>query len=356
MAETRKLSAQRHVDRIHAFQQELAEVEQAGVMQLDSAQKNALTQYHRELLARYRQEFDVDTNQGARKFNLGMQVASFFGALALAASVFFLFYQYWAQFGMAAQILILVSAPIATLYLAQFLKRAEKSGHFARLAAMVSFSCFVLNIALLGRIFDLPASESAFLVWSAYALMLAYLYLSRVLLAASIACFFAYLAAKVGVWLGLYWLSFGERPENFFLPSLIVFCIPFIPNGRYEIFAPVYRVLSICALMICVLILSFWGDGSYLSWDDSIIEGFYQVLGFIGSAVLVALGIKNGWNEVTNTGSVFFVLFMYTKMWEWMWGWLPHYLFFFLMGLVAVLFLLIFKRLRHYSLQDKEAV
>jgi hypothetical protein len=44
-----------------------------------------------------------------------MRVASFLGALALAASVFFLFYQFWGHFGEAAQVAILLGAALGQL-------------------------------------------------------------------------------------------------------------------------------------------------------------------------------------------------------------------------------------------------
>jgi hypothetical protein len=44
-----------------------------------------------------------------------MRVASFLGALALAASVFFLFYQFWGHFGETAQVAILLGAALASL-------------------------------------------------------------------------------------------------------------------------------------------------------------------------------------------------------------------------------------------------
>ncbi len=47
-----------------------------------------------------------------------------------------------------------------------------------------------------------------------------------------------------------------------------------------------------------------------------------------------------------NTGVVFFVIFLYTKFYDWWWDLLPKYLFFLILGLTAVLVLLMMKRLR----------
>ena len=46
------------------------------------------------------------------------------------------------------------------------------------------------------------------------------------------------------------------------------------------------------------------------------------------------------------SGIVFFVIFLYTKFYEWWWEIMPKYLFFLVIGLTAVLILLILNRLR----------
>ena len=49
---------------------------------------------------------------------------------------------------------------------------------------------------------------------------------------------------------------------------------------------------------------------------------------------------------MVNTGLTFFVIFLYTKFFDWWWQTMPKYLFFLLIGLSAVLLLFVFKRLR----------
>jgi hypothetical protein len=44
-----------------------------------------------------------------------MRVTSFLGALALAASVFFLFYQFWGRFPETAQVVILILGALGSL-------------------------------------------------------------------------------------------------------------------------------------------------------------------------------------------------------------------------------------------------
>ena len=71
-----------------------------------------------------------------------------------------------------------------------------------------------------------------------------------------------------------------------------------------------------------------------------------EFAGFVASALVIWLGARRGWPETVNTGIVFFVIFLYTKFYQWWWEIMPKYLFFLVVGLTAVLILLILKRLR----------
>jgi uncharacterized membrane protein len=79
------------------------------------------------------------------------------------------------------------------------------------------------------------------------------------------------------------------------------------------------------------------------------IEHLYQIIGFLSSGLTIWLGIKQHWPGITNLGSTFFAIFLYTKFYDWWWNWMPKYLFFLVIGLVAVLLLLVLKRLRAKS-------
>lgn len=48
------------------------------------------------------------------------------------------------------------------------------------------------------------------------------------------------------------------------------------------------------------------------------------------------------------TGVTFVVIFIYTKFFDWWWELMPKYLFFLIMSLMAILCLVIFKRLREF--------
>ncbi|HFH2915294.1 TPA: DUF2157 domain-containing protein, partial [Pseudomonas aeruginosa] len=174
-----------------------------------------------------------------------------------------------------------------------------------------------------------------------------YLCNARLLLAAAILCVMGFIAARVGTWGGGYWLGVGERPENFFPAAALIFAVPLCFEQRnFSGFAVIYRVFALLGLFLPMLVLANWGSGSYLALPSALIEGLYQVAGFVAAALVIWLGARRNWADVSNTGITFFVIFLYTKFFDWWWEAMPKYLFFLVLGLSALLILLVLRRLR----------
>jgi uncharacterized membrane protein len=345
-----KTEAQKRTDRINAFRAELATLQGENVVTLDQNQQAAIQDYHQKLLAGLSEQFDVDQDLRSHQLSIGMRIASFLGALALAISIFFLFYQFWGKLTTAMQITILIAAPIITLLATFYVRDREKTGYFSKLLGLVTFTTFVLNITMLGQIFNVTPSDKALLLWGAFALLLAYSLDIRLLLVAGILCLVAFMSARVGAWHGGYWIYFGQRPENFLPVAILLFFIPqWITHRKVWGFGAMYRVFAMITFFIPILILANWGEISYLDWDPNFIEGSYQVAGFVFSAALIWYGVHKHWGHVVNTANVFFVIFLYTKFFDWWWRYLPKYLFFLIIALTAILFLFIFKRLREHE-------
>jgi uncharacterized membrane protein len=342
-----KQQAQHRADQVQSFYEEVKLLESENVLHLSAEQKSSVSRYHDSLLKTLTNMFDIDISSRQKQLSTGMKIASFIGALALAASVFFLFYQFWGYFITSVQVSILIMAPLLTLFITWWVSKREATGYFAKLLSMVSFACFVLNLVMFGQIFNIMPSDKALLVWAGFAFVLAYAFDVRLLLAIGILCLAGFIAARVGTWSGMYWLYVGERPENFLIPAIVIFTIPlWLKQERFSGFLPIYRVFGCLLFLLPVLILSNWGYGSYLTWSASSIEIMYQVLGFVVSAGLIALGIRKQWVDVINTGNVFFVLFLYTKFFDWWWDYMPKYLFFLVIALTSLLLLFVYKRIR----------
>src|SRR5258706_9363968 len=350
MTASSRPEAQQRADDIHVFRTELSRLENEDVLRLEPAQREAVSTHHDALLIRLSQSFDIDSDSKSKQLSLGMRIASFVGALALAASVFFLFYQFWGYFSTPVQVTVLIAAAFGTFLATMVVDRHDSSGYFTKLAALVAFACFVLNIVMLGQIFNITPSDKALLPWAAFALLLAYSYDLRLLQAAGILCLIAFIAARTGTWSGMYWIHFGERPENFFPAAIAIFLVPqIVDHTRFSGFAPLYRIFGMLALFLPMLVLAHAGYVSYLDLDHRLVQGLYQTLGFLGIPALIWYGTSRHWNDVVNTGVTLFVIFFYTKLFDWWWDEMPKYLFFLMMGLTAILLLVVFKRLRKAS-------
>jgi uncharacterized membrane protein len=349
-------TAQARADRIHAFQEELAHLQHEGLLVLSADQQQQLNAHHAQLLQALAQDFDVDTTAGQKQMSLGMRVVSFLGALALAASVFFFFYRIWGLISTPVQLLVLVSVPLLVVIAMECLRAREHSPYFTSLVGLVAFAAFVLDLHLLGTTFNITPSQNAFLVWGAFGLLLAYTYELRLLLVAGLLCLLVFLSATAGTWHGMYWLSFGERPENFLPAGLLLFAIPALfSHQQYPDFPRCYRLFGMLTVLLVVLILCHWGRASYLHLSSEQVETLYQLLGFVVAGVTIWMGIRWKWSELTNLGSTFFVIDLYTKFYDWWWEWMPKYVFFLMLGLVAILLLMVFKRLRGQWQQEAAA-
>lgn len=347
MPHLNRSDAQQRADDMGVFNRELARLEAEQVLSLSDAQRTSLQRYQQQLLGSYLATFDIDHDPQARQLSLGMRIASFLGALALAASVFFLFYQFWGVFGSTSQVVILLTASTASCALTLWLQRLDRSGYFSTLAALVAFTCFVLNIAMLGQIFTITPSNSALLPWALYGLLLAYACGARLLLAAGLSCLLAFVAARIGSWEGIYWLGFAQRPENFIVPALLIFALPlWLDQRRFDGFSAIYRVFGLLGVFLPVLVLAYWGEASYFDYPGEYIENTYLFVGFTLAALAIWLVVRCEWSDVVNSGLSFFVIFLYSKLFDWWWASMPKYLFFLLLGLCAVVLLLVLRRLR----------
>lgn len=350
-----KAAAQQRVDQIQAFRAELQQLEQFQQLTLTDNQRDSIGQYHQRVIADLSREFDIDASSRDKQLSLGMKITSFIGALAFGASIGFTFYHFWGDISQIAQIAILCLSPVILLLATWRVAQRESSGYFTKLLSFVCLMAFVLNLMVLGRMFNVMPSENAFLVWAALALLLAYAADTRLLLAAGIVCIAYFISARVGVWSGMYWINVSDRPENFFIAAVLLFLLPRLPHQRFSGFDVIYRVFAMLLFFIPVLVLANYGKASYLSLylDRDIIEGCYQLAGFAVSALAIWLGIRKHWPEVVNSGNVFFTIFLYTKLFDWFWDWMPKFVFFLLIGLLAMLMLTVFKRLRAHSEQVK---
>jgi uncharacterized membrane protein len=340
-------AAQARLNRIRTFNSELSLLQQDGVVTLDDVQRRAIADYHQRFLADLTARFDLDRDEGQQRMSLGMRIASILGAIALSAAVFLLFYRIWGRLSTTVQVVLLMGAPLVSVVLTEVAHRFDRTRHFVFVAAVIACACIVMNVALLGDIFAMTDSPNALAVWAAFALMIGYGYGLRLPVAVGLGLAMAFVAGSLLSWQGVDWKMFDQRPELLLPLAAVVFAFGVtLDAGTTRGFGPTYRMVGLFALLGALWMLSVDAELSVLPAGETIIKALYQVCGFAASSAAMASGLRRDWPEITNIGAVSFVVFLYTKFYQWWWDWMPAYLFFFIVGVIAIAIIVLLKRVR----------
>ncbi len=338
--------AQRRTDRIRAFREEILELERAGVAALPADTAASIRRHHDRLLGELAGRFDVDRSEAEKQLSLGMRIASFLGAVALSFAVYFFFFRFWGVIPTWAQVALLVAAPVLCVVGMEFAARREKTLYVSGIIGLVAVASFGLTLGMLGEIFNLGASPDAFLAWGIFAGILAYTYGLGTLLLAAILAITVFLSGHLGGRGGAYWVFFLQRPENLLLPGVVLLAVQAALRHRsWPSFPPLYRATGWLAVFVPILVLSGVGEVSRLDLPSDTVELLYQLVGFPLGAAAIWLGVRRRWAETTSLATVFFVVLLFVKFFEWWWDWMPKWLFFLVLGAVAVGILLLLRRL-----------
>ncbi len=269
------------------------------------------------------------------------------GGIAICAAIVLFFTRYWGFLDTWAQLVIVILTPLFALSGAEIMARRERTRYFTGLLALVALASFVINLVVVGNIFNIVSTERALLAWGAFALVLAYRYGLRLILALGLLLLISYIAAAFTAQMGYQWLQFYDRPEHFLLLGPLVFGLSlYLTTPKQTSFAPVYRLVGALTFFVALLSLAAWGVPSYLPWDSVNVERFYEIFGLVLAAGPILLGIRRNWTGVVNTGASFFTIFLFTRLYHWWWDWMPKYLFFATIGLLGIGLVVTFKRLR----------
>jgi uncharacterized membrane protein len=212
---------------------------------------------------------------------------------------------------------------------------------------LVVLAAFALNLYMLGSIFGIAPTPGAFLAWGILALILAYAYRLQLPLAGGLVAVVIYIAAAVIPLSGGYWGAFMERPEAFFPGGLALLAAPlFLRHTRNPDFPAVYRLFGLLFLFLALLILNNAGHLTFLPFGGKTVEGVYQTAGFAAAVAAIWIGVRNRLTESVNLGSVFFAVILFNRLFVWWWDWMPKYLFFLIIGVIALALLAVFRKLR----------
>ena len=341
------VTPQERADRLRIFRSELDELEGRKVLELTAEQRAGVDAHIGRTLSELASQYDVDTSEPERRISWGMRIASALGGLALCAAVALFFARYLGVWPTWVQVVTLVTLPVALTLGGEYAARRETSLYYSALICLVAFAAFVIDLKVLGAIFNLAPTPNAFVAWGLFGLALAYHFGLRLLLAAGLVSLMAWITALSSYWRGFWWFDWERRPEEVMIAGLLMAAAPLaFRHSRRPDFPPVYRLVGLLAFFFAVLFLSASGNRSYLPGDSRTIERAYQLFGLGAAGAAVWTGIRWNWNGVVNLGTAFFTLFLFIRLVDWWWEWMPKYLFFLLVGVVALALVAAFKRLR----------
>lgn len=345
---TARQDAQWRVEQVNAFTRELAELSRDGVLSLDASQRGQVERYHAELLASLATRFDVDRTEGQRQMALGMRVASLLGAVTLSAAVILFFNRIWGLLATSAQVATLVAVPLLLLAAVRLAARREPTLYIASVLAIIAAAGFALDLGVLGAIFNMQPTPLVVAAWAAFVLSVAYSYGFELLLAGGVIAAMGYVVGAIASASGLDWTVGVVRPEPLLVLGPCAVAVSFWrPAVRPEGFAATWRLVGVGAFLLPLLFLSTWPDVfSYRLLPLGVLHAAYDTAGFVLPVVAIWLGIRRHWSDVVNAAAVFLVLFVYAKCFDWWWELMPRYLFFLLLGGLAILTMVLLARLR----------
>ncbi len=340
-------AAQRRTYRIRAFQEELADLKAAGVVQLPPPEQEAIAAHHQALLAELAQQFDIDATAAQGKLSLGMKLVSAAGTLAFCLAVFLFVQFYWGHLPEGWQLGLLVLAPLLPLALAEWAASREKTLYATALLVLVSIAAFIAQSATLGEIFSLLPSPAAPSCWALYSLLLAYRFRLRVPLVVGLVLATANLSLWYTHQSGIGAINPFDHPELTLAGGAILYALVRFQQPDFQ---PVFRGTGAASALLMGVLLSKAGQESFLAasaaFSKASIESGYTSLTLAASAAAIYASIRHGRPELLWTGGTAFTLLLLIKLYDWFWELLPGWAFFGLIGLVCLALLAIFRHLR----------
>jgi hypothetical protein len=344
--ERSRAEAQARADRIRPFHDELDALQREGVLRLSPEQRAAIDAHHAALLERYARDYDTDVSSAQKRMSRGMQVAATLAALALSAALVLLMLRIWGLLPTGAQVGVLAGLPIALLGVLELVTRRRSLQFLVGVVGLVTFAAFVLDVEAMSQIFAIAPRPEGLLAYGVVAVSLAYGYGLRVLLVAGTLLLAGWFAAMTVHLSGAWWGAVVQRPESVAAAGVLLFGCAFLPHASRPDFPAWYRGVALTLVSFALILLGQAGELSWLRVDDRPLEASYVILSFLVSTTALVAGVRMGWTEVVVVGGLAFAVASLIQLTEWWWDWMPHWLFFLVIGLIAIGVLVAFRAAR----------
>jgi hypothetical protein len=341
-----RADAQRRVHRIRAFHAELDALTAAGVITLNEAARDSITRYHDAVLSRLAATHDIDRTDAAGQLSRGMQIASFFAALALTAAVYSLVSRFWDRMDVPLQATLLCAFPLMALVGVELSAQRERTLYVASIFALVANGTYWLAIFVLGEVLNVPIPALAVWGGALFGLALALPYGFRLLLGGALVAFLLALSGSVFQAAGVPWTAAMEFPEPLTAAAFLLLAVAPRFGAIHQSFAPVTRAVAFTIGFLGLLLLSIAGPASLLPTPVGVTELIYQGLMLLASVGALLMGVRRHWPETVYIAAVALTIFLFGRFVDWFWDAIPRFVFFLLLAAMAFAWLLALRRLR----------
>jgi len=349
-------AAQSRADRIAAFRSELGELEREQALSLTPDQRAHLDAHLQRVLADLSHQFGADISEPGKRISWGMRLVSLLGGVAFFFALFLFLQRIWGSLPSSVQVSVLMVVPLGLLAATFLCGSRRVAPYYVALLGVATAVAVVLGLSALGRILNAVPSPQALLVWGAFAVLVAYAFGLRLLLGAGLVLLCVWTAAILLTWKGFFWMSLFDRIEYLLPGAAVLYSVPAVTRARNpHDFDFVFRLCGAGVGLIALLVLSKSADLCCPVPSTRMVQTLYQLAGLGLCSGIVWHGVRLGRNGLVNMGATGFVAFLFACLHGWWWDWMPRYLFFLLLGLVALCLLTLFRRLRQRSTEGREA-
>lgn len=341
-----RADAQRRVNRIRAFRAELDALTAAGAVSVTAEQRESIARYHQALLQRLAAEHDVDPTDRAGQLSRGMQIASFFAALALTAAVYSLVSRFWGRFDLPVQATLLCAFPLVALVGVELAAQRERTLYISSIFAHVAYGTYWLAIFVLGDLLNVPVPALALWGGALFGVTLALPYGFRFVLAVALLALLVALSASVFQAAGVPWTAIVEFPEPLTAAAFVLVMVAPRFGAIHRPFAAVTRAVGLASGFLGLLLLSSAGPASLLPVPARVSELIYQGVILLAAVIALTTGIRRQWRETVYIAAGALTVFLFGRFVDWFWETVPRFVFFLLLAGIALAWLLALGRLR----------
>ncbi len=339
------MNDQERVRRILGFREELARLEADGTVAADDPTIARIRARLDAVLQALRTDETLDFSREDARFSIGMRAATLFGAAALSIGWGMFVDGNWNDFSQAARLLV-IWLPVPILSALMILaRRREPSGYVATIVAIVG--CIAMAVAAIGtyRVYGWPDDRWPLLLVGGYALAVAYGLRLAMPLAIAIGGLGGFLWSLDGLARGVPFSQALAKGEPLILLGVLAMLVPSWRRADPAGFRLVWRLSGALAVVIPLLIL---GINGAFSWFDHgrAVERAYQLVGAITFVAMLAQGIRRDDTILTRVGTGALLVFLFFRMMDWLWVAIPNWLFFLIVGALAMAALLLMRQLR----------